>query len=234
MIIFQRLRKLLKSFLTSKRIELENLQVNLKSEHVNKVNNLLVTERNNMRNIQKQSNEILQQDYLLMKANMLMTSAMEAKFQQLYKAYDGNRVVTFSEENLGHQNYDVEDDNKDMILKAEDTNSDDDNMDCDDNNEAFAIPTGPKVRRALHPEMVNGNGFTLDVTHVIGQHGTAMDDDCQPLSGANSTFLLSAKPTRPVFTSKKASAVSRVLKDTNPNISKDAGLTKGMLSSRNL
>lgn len=197
---------------------MENLQANLISEHVNKVNNLLLNERSSMRHIQQLSNEILQEDYLLMKANAHMTTSMEAKFQQLYKAYDGHRGVTFSEENIVHHNYDV-DDNNDMVLRPEviSDNDDDEDMDCDDNNEPIAIPTGPKARRALHPEMTNGHVPSLDVTQVIQRHDDDMDD-CQPINSANATFLL--KPTRPAIINKK-STVSRVLKDTHPNINKD-------------
>lgn len=214
----------------AKRMELEKVQVNLISDHVHKLNTLLVNERNNLQLIQKQSNEILQQDYFLLKANALMTSAMEAKFEQLYKAYDGHRGVTFSHENTVQQNDDDTDING-MILRTDEQNGvdDDDYMDCDDTGHTgtFAIPTGPKARRALHPEMSNGSAV-LDATQVIGRHDDqAMDDECQPLNGPNATFLLSAKPTRPGIVNKKASAVSRILKDTNPNISKDVGPTKG-------
>lgn len=229
------MKKLLESFFTSKRTELENLQANLKSDHVNKVNTFLLNERANNRLIQQMSNEILQEDYLLLKANSLMTMAMETKFRELYKAYDGHRGVTFSEENIVHQNYDM-DDHNDMVLRPEEMANgdiDDIEMDCDDNNAPplFTIPTGPKARRALHPELSNGPTSALDVTQVIERHDM-MEDDVQPLSGPNATFLLSAKPTRPGVTfgqNKKVSVVSRVLKDTNPNIAKEFGSAKGNL-----
>lgn len=208
------------SYFASKQMELENLQTNLKIEHVNKINTLLYTESENMRAIQQQSNEILQQHYLLLNANMLMTLDMEAKYQQLYKAYDGNRAVTFSNEDIVRYAHEDED----MILKSNPM----ENMDwhvatevAEKHNGDILPSLGPKARRALHP---NPTASVLDMTQVIAKHeeGTM---DCEPLHGVNATFSLGLN-TVPSSLNKKPLAISRVLKDSNPNIHKD--LLKGM------
>lgn len=210
------------SYFASKQMELENLQTNLKTEHVNKVNRLLYTESENMRAIQQQSNEILQQNYLLLNANMMMTFDMDSKYQQLYKTYDGSRAVTFSNEDIVRN---VSED-EDMLLQSNTMDWHATTDITETQNGEILLMLGPKARRALHPISASQSSV-LDMTQVIAKHD---DDtmDCQPLNGANATFSLGLNPM-PMNLNKKSLAVSRALKDSNPNIHKD--LLKGMLTS---
>lgn len=206
-------------------MQLENLQTNLKSDHVKKINVMLVNERERMLAIQHQSNQLLQQSYLLLSANLLMTNAMELNYQELYKSLDAPRAVTFSAENQIKYDYDVEK----MILTP---NGQMEDTDCDvvamNDIVSRPVPSGPKARRALHTVTSTA---PLDVTQVLERHEDGAD--CQPLNGGhNSTFAVNAKPT-PVAYGKRPLMVNRVLKETQQNIHRDTVMiTKGNITHR--
>lgn len=203
-------------------MQLENLQANLKSEHVNKINQMMYNELEHMRVIQQQSNQLLQQDYLLLNANMMMTNAMELSHQELYKSFDVQRSVTFSTENKIKYDYDVEQ----MILP---TNGHQEHMDCDvvamKNTDGRSIVSGPKAKRALHTLTSTSE---LDVTQVLERHDDDVKmNDLELLSGAhNFTFAINSKPSHMTI-GKRPAMTSRVLKDTQQNIHRDTVITKG-------
>lgn len=201
---------------------MENLQANLKSDHVNKINQMLINERERMLAIQHQSNQLLQQSYLLLNANMLMTNAMELNYQELYKLLEAPRAVTFSTENQIKYGYDVEK----MILTS---NGQMEDMDCEvvamNDIVSRPVPSGPKARRALHTVT---SMTPLDVTQVLERHEDGTD--CQPLKDShNSTFALNTKPMS-VANGKRPFLVTQVLKETPQNIYRDTVITKGKMA----
>lgn len=217
-------------------MELENLQANLRSEHVKKMNTMFYTETENLRKLQQQSNEILQQNYLLLRANMLMTTDMESKYQQLYKAFEGHRAVKFSNEEMIRYEYDE----ADMILKGDVGAGEMQDMDWDDlpadpNRETFLMPTGPKARRALHtlPDVTVSapeKSEVINATLVLAKHDDDTDEGCQPLPNINSTFSLNVAKTNKVTINRRPLPLSRALKDANPNVNKETAVSKGNLS----
>lgn len=214
-------------------MEQKNSESMLKSTHTMKVLQFYSQENEKSRKIIETSNEILQDSYCLLNANMLMTEEMRDKFAQLYKIHD-QRGVKFTESDEifeiseNHNQADFLFDADHLMVKADDTSSGGSrrssgafkrSREVGGSGDDFdACPTKKRVVRSIF------NGQNLDTTHVLASHHSSdlsTDND----NNMNATFAI--KPTSvdnsgnsKVAPVKMVMPTIRALKENNPNIHK--------------
>jgi hypothetical protein len=89
----------LKVYIQMKDIELENLKLKMKVEHLNKINGLCQTENDCWNKIISHSSSIIQENYLLLRNSGDLDNAMKDKLTSLLKMMQGERNVKFVDEN---------------------------------------------------------------------------------------------------------------------------------------
>lgn len=95
----QRILMILQPYMRFKKEELDKAQTSFRSDHYLKINRILNVELQNARKAVQLSGEIVQRNYLLLSANMLLTDEMKNKMSLLYKLHDNQRGVKFSATN---------------------------------------------------------------------------------------------------------------------------------------
>lgn len=202
------------------------------------------SETENHQKISKLANQLLQQNYLLLSANNLITNDLQSKYSQLYKLFDG-RTMKFVDDEISktEENYydimtthDMDDDDFELDNRLTDANGIAQN-DVDSNStDVFVAPVGvPKVKRALDnsderytmpkrfaslaqtPHSATDN---LNSTQVLAKHSNMeedLDDDIRPI--ADTTFSLNTN-LKSVLAAKRPLSATRALKESNPNINK--------------
>lgn len=88
----------LSDYLRLKDIELENLKLNVKIAHVNKVNGICQHENDGWLKIASQSSTIIQENYLLLRSSGDLDNGMKDKLTNLLKLIQGERNVKFLDE----------------------------------------------------------------------------------------------------------------------------------------
>lgn len=88
----------LSDYLRLKDIELENLKLNVKISHVNKVNGICQHENDGWIKIAAQASTIIQENYLLLRSSGDLDNGMKDKLTQLLKMIQGERNVKFLDE----------------------------------------------------------------------------------------------------------------------------------------
>lgn len=88
----------LSDYLRMKDIELENLKLNVKISHVNKVNGICQHENDGWIKIASQASTIIQENYLLLRSSGDLDNGMKDKLTQLLKMIQGERNVKFLDE----------------------------------------------------------------------------------------------------------------------------------------
>lgn len=88
----------LSDYLRMKDIELENLKLNVKISHLNKVNGICQHENDGWLKIASQASTIIQETYLLLRSSGDLDNGMKDKLTVLLKMIQGDRNVTFLDE----------------------------------------------------------------------------------------------------------------------------------------
>lgn len=86
-------------FLQMKDVELENLKLNVKISHVNKVNGICQHENDGWLKIVTHASAIIQENYLLLRSSGDLDNGMKDKLTTLLKMIQGERNVKFLDEN---------------------------------------------------------------------------------------------------------------------------------------
>lgn len=85
-------------FMQMKDMELENLKLNVKISHVNKVNGICQHENDGWAKIAIQASTIIQENYLLLRSSGDLDNGMKEKLTALLKMIQGERNVKFLDE----------------------------------------------------------------------------------------------------------------------------------------
>lgn len=209
-------------YLSQKETERKNLDLTLKNEHLSKVLQFHTQETDRSRRTIELTGEILQDAYLALSSNLLLTDAMRDKLNQLYKSHDQRGVkFTDADDNLQSE--------FDLTTSTE-QNQNEYVLDHDplvhtmtDSSSTFNLKRGRSsgdVRNDNQPttkkravrsifETQNGN---LNSTQVLETHDDLNTLDCN----MDATFAI--KPKKPAL---KSTEPLRPLKESNPNIHKD-------------
>lgn len=194
-------------------------------------------ETENHQKISTIANELLQQNFLLLSANNLITNDMQTKYTQLYKMFDGRTTKFAGDELLKGETEDYD------ILHAHNMDDDIEFENVDDlaqheieTHQVFAVPMGaPRAKRALNDVTVTNSmpkrfacsaaqhADNLNSTHVVSKHcGDDLDEDIKPISVTDTTFCMEVKPKGILTNKQRQVPAIRVLKESNPNINKEA------------
>lgn len=238
-ISLQNVSAALESYWHFKDTEIKKSQIKSKWDHCLSLLRIYYSDRENHQKISKLSNDLLQQNYLLLSANNLITNDLQTKYNQLYKLFDGRTTKFADDETSKAEAIDYE------ILAAH--NMDDDDIELDNRFEngidskamdVFVAPRdAPKVKRALDcgaetnsmpkrfagQAQINSGKDNLNSTHVLAKHSNLdddLDDDIKPISIVDTTFSLDTK-LKGILAAKRPMSAVRALKETNPNVNKD-------------
>lgn len=85
-------------YIQKKNTDLEISKTIMKANHVNKINNMYQAEMDNLKKVMLLSSEIMQENYLLMRASGELDKPMKEKLHLLVKLLQGQRNVKFADD----------------------------------------------------------------------------------------------------------------------------------------
>lgn len=94
----QNMEDSLNLYMQKKNTELEISKTIMKANHVNKINNMYQAEMDNLKKVMVMSSEIMQDNYLLMRASGELDKSMKEKLHLLVKLLQGQRNVKFADD----------------------------------------------------------------------------------------------------------------------------------------
>lgn len=114
-------------YLQKKNTDLEISKTIMKANHVNKINIMYQAEMDNLKKVMLLSSEIMQENYLLMRASGELDKPMKEKLHLLVKLLQGQRNVTFADDDTAT--------NTTVVITEEESSSSsspehEDNNDC--------------------------------------------------------------------------------------------------------
>lgn len=117
-------------YIQKKNTDLEISKTIMKANHVNKINNMYQAEMDNLKKVMILSSEIMQDNYLLMRASGELDKSMKEKLHLLVKLLQGQRNVKFADDDIATHT---------TVVSAEESPSPSSSPEHEDNNDCITF-----------------------------------------------------------------------------------------------